>query len=238
MYNVTGVVNLISYTFEPPGQIYANGQLLSITEYPDLYSAIGTKFGGDGETTFAVPDLGKTGDVSYVITPTPARTTQIGFPGQIMLCPFDTPPENWSLCNGSLQRIVDHGLLWSRIGNDYGGDENEGTFGLPDIPTIKTGQKAGSTLNYMICFGTFERPTPFIGDILYAVGKLSTAGAFTWHDCNGAALSIEEYRALYALIADEYGGGEPGKFSIPQLPGPFEYVRAVLGVSGEFPVRE
>ena len=34
-----------------------NGQILSILEYGALYSLLGTKFGGDGRTTFALPDL-------------------------------------------------------------------------------------------------------------------------------------------------------------------------------------
>jgi microcystin-dependent protein len=35
----------------------ANGQLLSIGEYTALFSLLGTTYGGDGRTTFALPDL-------------------------------------------------------------------------------------------------------------------------------------------------------------------------------------
>lgn len=41
----------------PAGWAFANGQLLPINEYPDLFSIIGTTYGGDGVTDFALPDL-------------------------------------------------------------------------------------------------------------------------------------------------------------------------------------
>ncbi len=35
----------------------ADGRLLSIAEHPDLFAVLGTTYGGDGVTTFALPDL-------------------------------------------------------------------------------------------------------------------------------------------------------------------------------------
>ncbi|MGJ3230439.1 MAG: phage tail protein [Oceanicaulis sp.] len=45
------------YTFCPVGTIPAQGQLLPISSYSAAYSLIGNVYGGDGMTTFAVPDL-------------------------------------------------------------------------------------------------------------------------------------------------------------------------------------
>jgi len=39
------------------GSLPANGQLVSVTKFPSLFQVIGTTFGGDGKTTFGVPDL-------------------------------------------------------------------------------------------------------------------------------------------------------------------------------------
>jgi len=50
-------MRLFSGNFEPDGWMYCNGRLLAITMYPDLYSVIGNTYGGDGRTTFAIPDL-------------------------------------------------------------------------------------------------------------------------------------------------------------------------------------
>jgi Microcystin-dependent protein len=43
--------------FAPAGWMFCEGQLLPISEYDTLFNLIGTTYGGDGETTFALPDL-------------------------------------------------------------------------------------------------------------------------------------------------------------------------------------
>ena len=43
--------------FAPVGWAFCHGQLLSIAQYDALFSLIGTTYGGDGQTTFALPDL-------------------------------------------------------------------------------------------------------------------------------------------------------------------------------------
>ena len=43
----------------PAGWLECNGTILQISQYPELYAAISTTYGGDGVTTFALPDLTK-----------------------------------------------------------------------------------------------------------------------------------------------------------------------------------
>lgn len=43
--------------FIPPEWLLCNGSLHDLRQYPPLYAIIGTRFGGDGKTTFAVPNL-------------------------------------------------------------------------------------------------------------------------------------------------------------------------------------
>ncbi len=50
-------VCIMAATFCPRGYAEANGQLLSISSNTALFSLIGTTYGGDGRTTFALPDL-------------------------------------------------------------------------------------------------------------------------------------------------------------------------------------
>ena len=52
-----GEIKLVPYTFCPRGTAPADGQLLPISQYSALFSLYGTNFGGDGRTTFALPDL-------------------------------------------------------------------------------------------------------------------------------------------------------------------------------------
>lgn len=57
MESFVGDIRLFAGTFAPRGWLLCNGALLSISEYETLFALIGTTYGGDGQTTFAVPDL-------------------------------------------------------------------------------------------------------------------------------------------------------------------------------------
>lgn len=52
-----GEIRLVPYNFAPTGWANCDGQLLSISQNSALFSLIGTIYGGDGQTTFALPDL-------------------------------------------------------------------------------------------------------------------------------------------------------------------------------------
>lgn len=52
-----GEIRMFGGTFAPAGWLFCDGQLLSITENETLFQLIGTTYGGDGQTTFALPDL-------------------------------------------------------------------------------------------------------------------------------------------------------------------------------------
>ena len=50
-------VTIFGGNFAPRGWMFCQGQLLAIANYDALYALIGTTYGGDGQTTFALPDL-------------------------------------------------------------------------------------------------------------------------------------------------------------------------------------
>src|SRR5215813_605199 len=52
-----GEIRIFAGNFAPAGWMFCEGQLLPISENPTLFNLIGTTYGGDGETTFALPDL-------------------------------------------------------------------------------------------------------------------------------------------------------------------------------------
>jgi microcystin-dependent protein len=52
-----GQIMMVGFNFAPPGWLFCNGQLLPISQYEVLFNLIGTTYGGDGQTTFALPDL-------------------------------------------------------------------------------------------------------------------------------------------------------------------------------------
>jgi microcystin-dependent protein len=53
----TGSMMLVPYNFAPRGWMDCDGRSLPISVYESLYALIGTTYGGDGQTTFNLPDL-------------------------------------------------------------------------------------------------------------------------------------------------------------------------------------
>jgi microcystin-dependent protein len=52
-----GMIKIFAGNFAPKGWYACNGQLLAISQYSALFSLLGTTYGGDGVTTFALPNL-------------------------------------------------------------------------------------------------------------------------------------------------------------------------------------
>jgi microcystin-dependent protein len=50
-------IRIVSFNFAPKGWALCNGQLLPINQNQALFSLLGTTYGGNGQTTFALPDL-------------------------------------------------------------------------------------------------------------------------------------------------------------------------------------
>ncbi|MBC8009518.1 MAG: tail fiber protein [Burkholderiales bacterium] len=52
-----GEIRMVGFNYNPRGWAFCNGQLMSIAQNSALFALLGTTYGGDGITTFALPDL-------------------------------------------------------------------------------------------------------------------------------------------------------------------------------------
>ncbi|MBK8597105.1 MAG: phage tail protein [Holophagales bacterium] len=52
-----GQIGMFGFTFAPRGWAFCNGQILGIAQNSALFALVGTTYGGNGQTTFALPDL-------------------------------------------------------------------------------------------------------------------------------------------------------------------------------------
>src|SRR5919202_1411864 len=50
-------IRVVGFNFPPTGWAFCDGQLLPISQNTALFSLLGTYYGGDGKSTFALPDL-------------------------------------------------------------------------------------------------------------------------------------------------------------------------------------
>lgn len=55
--NFLAEIRIVGFTFAPKGWAFCNGQLLPLSQNTALFSLLGTTYGGDGRTTFALPNL-------------------------------------------------------------------------------------------------------------------------------------------------------------------------------------
>jgi microcystin-dependent protein len=104
-----GEVRIFGFNFAPRGWATCDGQLLPINQNQSLYSLLGTTFGGDGRTTFGLPDLrGRT----------PIHMGSIGGPNFTMgqksgeerhtLTPAEMPPHSHTLMASNAPGTSDH----------------------------------------------------------------------------------------------------------------------------------
>src|SRR5436305_3342426 len=50
-------VRIVGFNFAPRGWAFCDGQIMPISQNTALFSLLGTNYGGDGKSTFALPDL-------------------------------------------------------------------------------------------------------------------------------------------------------------------------------------
>lgn len=67
-----GQIMMAGFGFAPKGFALCNGQLMAIQQNQALFSLLGTQFGGDGRTTFGLPDLRSRTPIAYASSVDPS----------------------------------------------------------------------------------------------------------------------------------------------------------------------
>lgn len=123
MNPLVGEIRPFAYPFAPAGWMKCNGQILSITQFTQLFSLLGTMYGGNGTTTFALPNI--QGSVFNGIGTLPNGSTYVlgetGGTPSVNLLSTEMPRHNHSL-NGGISATVPEvsaPATGSYIGNSY-----------------------------------------------------------------------------------------------------------------------
>lgn len=66
LYHI-GEILLVAFDYVPSDFLRCNGQLLQINQYSALFALIGTTYGGNGTTTFALPNMTAPTNLYYLI---------------------------------------------------------------------------------------------------------------------------------------------------------------------------
>ena len=230
----TGVIKLFGGTFAPVDWLLCDGSLLQISQYNALYSLIGTTFGGDGQTTFAIPDLRGRIPVGSGngpgLTPRPAGSK--GGAEQVTLIASDISAHSHVLTAtdaGATSRAASSdSLLAESQGRIYAAAAASPVAMSPAaISTVGGGQPHNNiqpslSINHIICTNGLPPSTsddfaePFLAEIALNAGLLDWGG---WVPCDGRILPISSNTALFSLLGTTYGGNGTTNFALPDLRG-------------------
>lgn len=73
-----GEIRMFGGNFAPAGWVFCEGQLMAIAQNPDLFNLIKTTYGGNGQSTFALPDLRSRVPIHMGKSPISGTTYAIG----------------------------------------------------------------------------------------------------------------------------------------------------------------
>ncbi|HUB10524.1 MAG TPA: tail fiber protein [Acetobacteraceae bacterium] len=188
-----GQVVLFAGNYAPGGFSIANGQLLPLSQNTVLFSQLGTTYGGNGFSNFALPNLsGRT----VVGTGQGAGLT------------------NRNL--GSVAGAATETLTASELPPN-GGASHVNTGSQP-VPTLQPSLALNQGVVVQGAFPVSSGPqatSPLIGQVLTFAGSLPTGE----RAADGATLPINQNAPLYSVIGNTYGGSFPITFALPNLAG-------------------
>lgn len=207
-----GQISLFPYVFAPAGYMFCDGALLPISENETLFMVLGNKFGGDGENTFALPNIKPpTANLHFCMSLFGLFNPNIydAVIGETMITPAPLA-KNLMACNGQLLSTNQYPLLNMYMGTRFGGGGSN--FALPTLQSTTAG------CQYMIAVqgstpDSLGARSPFLGELLLLPYQQSFQRLL---QCNGASLAIAQNTALYSLLGITFGGSGDN-FNLPNL---------------------
>lgn len=237
METFLGQIALFPGEGAPSGWTPCDGRLLRIQDSRVLFAILGDRFGGDGITTFGVPDLrgrsegsedggpGATPDVQPFLAidglfpprDDGGRNFVDPLIGQIVLFSGGWVPPGWSPCDGRLLPVASNMNLFSILSTRFGGDGRV-SFALPDLGAGARSTAVGDA-------ESSEAPMHFLnrlevvqgqimGQVVLFAGPYEPAG---WADCDGRTLPIDAHPELYSRLGTRFGGDGQTTFALPDL---------------------
>lgn len=181
----------------------AQGQLLPISENSRLFAKVGTTFGGDGVTTFALPDMqGRVAVGSG--SGLGLSTYTLGQKGGTETVTLNT------------NNLASHAHL--QLDTNTPTSSAGGSQPFNNLQPFNTLTYAINTNGFFPARDGFEPggAEPFIGQIkMFASNSLPSG----WLPCDGRVLQINQNVALFSLLGTIYGGDGRTNFGLPDLRG-------------------
>ena len=135
MENFLGQLQLVAFNFAPKGWAFCNGQLLPINQNQALFALVGTYYGGNGTTTFALPNLQGRIPVGTGTSPSGTSWVQGEVTGSegVTLLTTQIPAHTHPLSVGPTP-----GTLGPALGNSFAGISGSQAFGSSGNVTMNS----------------------------------------------------------------------------------------------------
>ena len=235
---MVGQISLFPYDFAPRDWTDCDGRLLPIFQNQKLFNLIGFTFGGDHQSSFAVPDLTAIAPknwrycLSLIDTSDPNRYA--GVVGETFALPTKSQDaSNLVACEGQSFTYSDYPTLAMYMGDRFGGDG--GNYKLPDLK----GKPLATDYRYVICMEGNDpmmegARDPLLGQLLLMPYDEARRDLLR---CDGQLRSVMQNQSLYDLIGNTFGGNRQ-QFGLPDVrsatPTDYNYF---ICANGEYPVR-
>lgn len=226
-----GEIRIFAGNFAPAGWAFCDGSLVPISENDTLFNLIGTTYGGDGQSTFGLPNLngrtaihmgrgtsgtnyniGETAGIDTVtlsLNQTPVHThVPLGYSGTGNA----SSPSNTVFAASSVNEFATGTAAVSLAAPTAAAGGNQPHENLQPLLVV----------NFIISlFGIYPTPssggsTPLMGQLALYSFNFAPQG---WAQCNGQLLPINQNQALFSLLGTAYGGDGRVNFGLPDLRG-------------------
>jgi microcystin-dependent protein len=193
-----GQIMMFAGDFAPDGWVLCNGSLYTIASQPVLYSFLGTNYGGDGKTNFAVPDLRGRAPLGY---------------GQGSGLSAYTLGES----SGASSQTLSISQMPSHTHSLPAGETSGSTGGNSSFDT----RQPTLAMGWYICTSGFIPSSgsgaefPMLGELRLLASTMSVPSGFV--QANGATESPSEETSLFSLLGTDYGGNGTTTFNLPDL---------------------
>lgn len=206
-----GEVGMFAGNFAPRGWALADGSLLSTASFPDLFSKLGTAFGGNGTTNFALPDLRGRAAIGAGSAPGLPTYTLGQKVGGEQVALSEVPAHSHRLGHNDVYTTESTGSTVSHSNLQPS---------LALTPIIAT---QGFYPSQSLVAGTDSEVAPigigtgpFLGELTWIAHNDVPSG---WAIANGDLLSTQSNDALFSLLGNFYGGDGAQNFALPDLRG-------------------
>jgi microcystin-dependent protein len=247
-----GQISIFGFNFAPAGWAFCQGQLLPISQNVPLFAILGTTYGGDGTSTFALPNLqgipigaGQGPRRSqYELGDAGGKTTVALTESQMPLHghAFNALTEqatSGSADGNQLARAFQAQAKTDNVANFYSANPDNARTALAPNAIVANGSgqphnnmQPYLVLNFCLAMQGVTPPregapaarTPFLGEISICAFSVPPPN---WALCEGQMLQVASHQALFSLLGTSYGGDGMRTFALPDLRG-----RAPLAFDG------